>query len=182
MKASLFCISLLFIIVGNSCSHYIDKTTSEKEIAIAQGAIKFYPDSNALTYKSTVSLSADKEKYLPKPFHIQLPKGIEWYEISNSTSFVFFYKRNQLLAALLNPPGDPLSKDTAYVPNKQQIDQFVGTFTVESGKKYDIRNVSFKKNRKQMIYVKGNARILLYNILPGDFHTFVSCVMTFKFL
>lgn len=165
-----------------SCSRYVDKTTSIKEIPIYQGWLCFYSDSNVLFYKNKVGQQRGigTEAAYPNPYYIKLPKSLIWWTIGQD-SFVFNYQNKQAIAIYMDLFHDKKIKDTSFIPNNIEIASALPHFSVKRDK-YDLWNIPMLRNRKHYIIYKGDAIILLYNILPSNYEHFIEATNSFKFL
>lgn len=175
------CLSFILLLQICSCNHHIDKVTGEKKIQIIQGDITFYPDSNIMIYRSDVGLRMDSEVLKPKPFYVKLPKGLKWYTISNSQSFLFYYSRQQVVAINIELSNKAFMRDTMYEPTSAEIYNFIKSSAPNHGK-YDLNKIKFNPQRKQRIIKKEAATILLYNITSENFNKFSEYLEGIKFL
>lgn len=185
MKSTLstFHLLLFLILIGTeSCNRYIDQVKTERRISAMQGSFTFYPDSNVLIYKSNIKLGMDTEVYTPRPFYTKVPKRLLWYKMANSTSFSFFYKAKQVIAIYIDLSAVGVSKDTAYIASDFDREQFLPHFSVDLHTKYDLWNIEMIKGRKHFLIRKGAATILLYNILPRNYDSFIEEMKQFRFL
>lgn len=176
-----FCLLLLLLLQASSCNHHIDKVTGERKIQIMQGDMTFYPDSNILIYRSGVGLRMDGEVLNPKPFYAKLPKGLKWYSIANSQSFVFYYSHQQVVAINIDLSNKAFMRDTMYEPTGAELDNFINSSTPDHDV-YDIRKIKFNPQRKQRVIKKEGATILLYNITSDSFNKFSEYMEGFRFL
>lgn len=182
MKLSIAIYCLLLCVFTNSCGRYIDNARKDKQVKIMQGSFTFYPDSNVLIYKSNIGLRSDNEIRFPKPFYAKLPKGIKWYEISNSTFVSFYYDKEQVISINTSPSIDKLILDTSYIPEKSELDKLIIDFLPSNNAKFDIHKIELKPGRKQVILRKDSATILFYNILPRNYSLFLDYLNCFRFL
>jgi len=173
---------LLFTTFANSCVRYIDKVSAPRRIQIMQGDLTFYRDSNILIYKSVIGIKKDTEVGHSKPFYAKLPKRLKWYEISNSESFNFFYDNDQAIVVNIDLFESSSLIDTTYVPDKDEIVKFIASCPIATSDNYDLKNISVKTTRKQLLIKKNSASILLFNIEPGNINLFESYLLKFKFL
>lgn len=180
MSSVIFCLLLLVLFQGSSCNHHIDKVIGERKVQVMQGSMTFYPDSNILIYRSHVGLKMDNEILKPKPFYAKLPKGLKWYSMTNSQSFVFYYSHQQAIAINIDLSNN-VSQDTVYQPTEAELNNFINSISSHYGK-YDIRKVKFNAQRKQRIIKKEAATILLYNITSENFSEFSEYMEGFQFL
>jgi hypothetical protein len=181
MSSVVFCILLLVLFQASSCNHYIDKVTRERKMQIMQGSMTFYPDSNILIYRSAVGLRMDSEILKSKPFYTKLPKGLKWYSIENSQSFVFYYSHQQVVIINIDLSNKAFMRDTVYEPTKVELNNFINSGTSDHGK-YDIRKIEFDPQRKRRVIKKEAATILLYNITSENFNEFCEYLGGFRFL
>lgn len=171
---------LLFAIT--SCNRYIDSGSNAKEISLSNSLLKTNADSNLFIYKNAVRVKADDQLFSAKSFSTPLPKGLKWCEILNSDKFSFFYNSSQVILISIDLEGSGFTQDTSYVPSEKDIQAFVSHYPVESGKKFDVRNVEFKQKRNHLLVKRQSASILLYNILPDNYAHFIHYIDRFKFL
>jgi len=181
MSSVVFGLLSLLLFQASSCNRYIDKVTGERKVQIMQGNMTFYPDSNVLIYRSSVGLRMDSEILKPEPFYVKLPKGLKWYEIANSQSFVFYYSHQQVVAINIDLSNKAFMRDTIYEPTKAELDNFLNSSTSDHGK-YDIRKIKFSPQRKQCVIKKEGATILLYNITSENFSEFSEYLKSFRHL
>jgi hypothetical protein len=159
-----------------------DRAVSAREVGIKQGKMTFYTDSNILIYRDNVGTRMDKEEYKPRPFHVKLPKGILWYEMTNSESFAFYYKKGQTVLIQVDLSNSNSGQDTSYIPAESEIASFVNSFPTDTRNKFNIQNSSLMPGRKQLIVRKNGATILLYNIIPRNDSVFTTYLKQFKFI
>jgi hypothetical protein len=186
MKAG-FSATLCFIVslslcAISSCGHYIDKATTERSVPVMQGTFNFYADSNVLVYKSKVALTMDSETYDPKSFYVKLPKGLKWYTMDNSQTFVFYYGKDQAVVVLIDLFHADHFRDSDYVPTNTDIKTLITKAAPSASAKYDIRQIEEISGAKQLIRKRGAATILLYNIPPAKYIKFVTFIDSLKFL
>ena len=146
------------------------------------GILSFYPDSNVLVYKSNVSLRMDTEVNKPKPFYLRLPKGLKWYSIENSESFVFFFDHGKTVLIRVDVFKKSFSRDTTYVPKSEEMNKFLTNSSISNNKRFEIIKIEQKKRTRQLITKQGAATIILYNIMPAKYDQFLSSLTTFRFL
>ena len=170
------------LIATSSCNRYIDKATTERKLQIMEGNFTFYPDSNVLIYKSNVKLTMDTEVYAPKSFYTKLPKGIKWYEMENSQVFRFFYNKEQVVLINIDLRDSLTKVDSSYVPAREEMSKFVAGNASPSNRKFDVNKIELNKSRKQLIIKRDAATILLYNIEPKNYDSFVTFLKEFTFL
>lgn len=173
---------ILLFLSAYSCSRYIDVAKDAQNVPIKQGFLNYYTDSNVLVYKSNVSLKRDAEIIYPKHFIIKLPKKIRFYEIINSTDFVFYYDKNQVVLLNIDLNGKEANVDTSYSPNISQINDFIQDKMFTATRSFDVKKIPAGSNRKQMILIKGAATILLYNIQPKNIDLFYQDVSRIDFI
>jgi hypothetical protein len=186
MKAG-FAATFWFIVSASlcaisSCGHYIDKATTERSVPVMQGTFDFYADSNVLVYKSKVALTMDAESYKPKAFYVKLPKGLKWYTVENSQTFVFYYGKAQAVVVLIDLFHGDHIRDSDYVPTNADIKTLISKASPSASAKYDIKQIEAIPGAKQLIRKRGAATILLYNIPPGKYEKFITFIDSLKFL
>lgn len=181
LAAMIYCLLFLLFIGVSSCNRYIDKAKRERKMPVMQGSFNFYPDSNVLIYKSNIKLKMDSYVYDPKPFYAKLPKDLKWYSVA-STTFVFYYNKNQIVAILIDIYNPEIIQDTIYVPNDDEIFTITTRTNPGSNKKYQIWRPETKRRRRHLIIKKDAATILLYNILPKNYNSYVNSLKQFRFL
>jgi hypothetical protein len=172
---------LLFLFVFTSCGRYIDKVSSKQSLPVKQGYFDFYPDSNILVYTSTIGLKRDTEKIYPKHFKITLPKGIKYYELTGSTDFTIYYDSKQVFFIRVDLEKN-VTGDTMYIPKRDELGRFIQSSLTLKKSKYDIKEIGFNENRKNVFIRKGAATILLYNIKPSEYDLFYKSANTFNFV
>jgi hypothetical protein len=182
LKSSTY-LALVFICsIIISCSKYIDITKNKTHVPIMQGYLDFYPDSNILFYKTNVGLTSDMEKKYPKAFKVKLPKGLKFYELSNSTDFIFYYNKRQAVVINIDADYKEITGDSVYFPTKAELDNFILYNTSTSNHNYNIKEIPMKSMGKQVFIKKGAATILLYNIEPKNYDLFFKYVNSFSFI
>lgn len=169
-------LSVIFL----SCNRYID-VSKENQISVQQGYFQFYRDSNVLVYKSNVALIRDTEKVYPKSFKVKLPKRIKHYEFVGSSDFAFYYGNNQVVFIKINLENGQLKQESFYVPSGEQLESFIQQVATDNNKKYDIKKIPSKAGRVSKIMVKGEATILLYNILENNEELFSNYLSSLTF-
>jgi hypothetical protein len=177
-----YCLQFLTLAGISSCNRHIDKTTTERKVQVMQGSLTFFKDSNVLIYNSKVGLRADMEVLKPMPFYTPIPKGLKWFEISNPESFAFYYKKGQAISIVIDLSDSTTKRDSVYEPSKAEIEKYFIHFTADAHQKYNMWNIGYKQERKQLIIKKDAATILLYNITPKNHDLFVEYLKEFKFL
>jgi hypothetical protein len=163
-----------------SCTHYIDKSKTVLEWPIMQGKIRVYPDSNVFVFESSMNFHADTEVWKPRPFYVRLPKGIRRYEMDVLQSFVFYYRKDQVVSIWVNLNDTSKTYDTSYTPSFDEI-YWMKTRYVTSDRT-NISLMTTKSGRKQFLIKKNDAVILLYNIKKKNLASFINCLKTFRFL
>jgi len=171
-----------FCVVLSSCNHYIDQSKTLQSWPIMQGEMQFYPDSNVLEFKSNMVFRADTEKWPARSFYSQFPKGLIWYDFDYGASFIFYYSDKQVIAIWINIQNLPNKPDSIFVPSGDYVTEFRNAKLVPSGHKYNIREIPYMNNRKQVLIRRRDAMILLYNIKQRNFDNFLKKIETFKFI
>lgn len=164
----------------SSCNWYIDVTN--ESTSIEQGTLKFYTDSNLFTYRTNIVATRDKEKVYPKFFEIKLPKKIKYYEFINSTDFGFYYDKGQVIFIKMELEPTAQTKDTTYTPSQRELEELIQSVLKTNGGKYDIKKIPAHKERRNVILIKGDATILLYNMADDNYKEFFDNVSSFKFI
>lgn len=177
----IFRIAFFGLIVLSSCNRYID-TSKVKNTPIDQGGLKFYPDSNLFIFKSNVIATRDKEKIYPKSFQVLLPKKIKFYEFVNSSDFGFYYEKGQVIFIKIELEPGVKSQDTTCSPSIEKAVELIQSDFNTGGNKNDIKTVAYYKGRRNALLIKGDATILLYNIVDGNYNSFFNYVNSFKFI
>lgn len=165
-----------------SCNHHLDAVKSERKLPISDGDLGFYPDSNVLNFRSRLGIRLDTEHYSPRSFYAKLPKGIKSWDISIPYWFVFYYDKDQAIAIDIDYHHLDANQYSTYIPDESGIDSVNNATLGDGSKKYDIRRIQTGIKRKSLIIRNGPARILLYNIRPGNYDRFVTCLREFKML
>lgn len=175
-------ILLLLIGFASSCNRYLDVIRYNDSVPMKQGFFEFYPDSNLLIYKSKVVLTSDAEKIYPKSFKVKLPKKLKYYELFGSSDFALYYDKGQVIFIKVDLENKKPAQDTVYTPSKEQLNEFI-QFKISTGNgKYDIKEIPFHAERKNVIIEKGSAVILLYNIYEENYDLFFDYVNEFSFI
>ena len=157
---------ILPVIILLSCNRYIDKSPGNT-IPVQQGYLQIYSDSNVLEYKSNIALTMDTEKLYPKSFRVQLPKRIKYYEFVGSTDFAFYYDKSQVVLIKIDLENKKSTPDTSYVPSEVELSRFIQQSSTSNSnhKKYNISEMTGLSDRINKIIRRGDAEILLYNIV-----------------
>ncbi|MFL5787740.1 MAG: hypothetical protein ACJ748_06785 [Flavisolibacter sp.] len=163
---------IYFINLFVSCNRYIDKVSNFNNSPIKQGYFYFYPDSNVLVYKPEIILSMDREKLFPKSFKVKLPKKLKYYEITGTNDLSLYYPNNQTIFIRIDLQNNELLHDTSYFPQKQELDRIIQSKLNMQKSKFDIKSISYRQSRKQVIIKRGPATILLYNIENKNYELF----------
>ena len=172
---------LLSVFTLLSCNRYID-SKSEK-IKILDGSFTFYADSNVLVYKSDVGLKMDNVVIKPKPFQVDLPKKIRYYELAAPSDFLFYYDKGQVASIKIDLEEKRIVlPDTSYTPSSIELDSFIQQSPTENHKRYNIKEIPRRSERVNKVIRKGDATILLYNILKGNESVFEDNLNSFTFL
>ena len=174
-----FCVSLVYI---SSCSHRIDKVSKHRKIVVAQGSLTFYPDSNVLIYRNNIGNRMDNEVLKPRPFYVKLPKGLKWYVMSNSQSFMFHYSNGQVVAINIDISDRANANDTIYEPTLVEVNDIVNSSFRDNSNKYDMKYIKHRDKRKDCVIKRGTATVLLYNVTAYNINEFRDCLKTFHFL
>ncbi|MCB0716651.1 MAG: hypothetical protein KDC06_11645 [Chitinophagaceae bacterium] len=173
-------IVLLVMLSMSSCNKYIDATNGST--SIEQGSLKFYTDSNLFTFRTNVVATRDKEKVYPKFFEVKLPKKIKYNEFINSTDFGFYYDKGQVIFIKMELEPKTQTKDTTYTPSQHELKQLIQSVLKTNGGKYDIKKIPAHKKRRNTILIRGEATILLFNIVDDNYKQFFNNVGSFKFI
>ena len=147
---------------------------------VEQGSLKFYTDSNFFTFKTNLVLTRDTEKIYPKFFEVALPKKMKYYEFINSTDFSFYYDKGQVVFIKIELEKVS-NKDTTYTPTKEKLEEFIQSLST-NGNKYDIKKIILSKGRRNTILNKGEATILLYNIVEDNYNQFFTYLSSLRFI
>ena len=184
MNQTLKWVVLIFILnmALSSCNRYIDQYRTLKSWPIMQGQMDFYPDSNVLNFKSNMIFRADTEQWPAKPFYMQFPKQLKWYDFDYGSSFVFYFPNKQVIAVWINLMNQPNKPDSVYVPSEDEVETFRNAKLMVSDHKYNIRAMPYMADRKQLMMRQKDAMILLFNIEQKNYETFLKRVQTFKLL
>ena len=175
-------IILPLIILLLSCNRYIDRSTGNN-ISVQQGHLNFYADSNVLVYKSNIGLTRDTEKVYPKAFKVKLPKKIKYYEFVGSTDFAFYYDNGQVVLIKVNLESPSLLQDTSYIPAEAELNRFIQlSSTGDNHRKYNAKEIASRADRINKVIAKGDATILLYNIVKKNENLFSNYLNSFSFL
>lgn len=163
----------------SSCNRYIDAKNGNT--SIEQGSLKFYTDSNLFTYRTNIIATRDKEKIYPKFFEVTLPKKMKYYEFINSTDFGFYYDKGQVIFIKIELEPTAQVKDTTYIPSQEKLEEFIQSLKANDHK-YDIKKIPVYKERRNAVLNKGDATILLYNVVDDNYKQFFDDVSSFKFI
>lgn len=182
MKKGTYLVIICFLILLiSSCTRYIDKVSNQKVVAIQEGTLSMYPDSNVLVYRSSVGIKMDNEVREPKSFYTRIPKKLVWYELANSQTFAFYYKDQQAILIFIDKSDNITSNTPSFQPSKDEIASLLSTYS-PNNKKYDIRTYKTRNDRKNLVLKKGAATILLYNIKPSNLQAYSGELQQFNFL
>lgn len=123
------------------------------------------------------------KKYFPISFKILIPNHIREI-IGENELFYIRYERNQvvLIKQHLSLKDQDIS-DTVFSPNQVQIDNYLEDIDSEIFGIISNENLSsLNRKRKSLIIRKCRIEILLLNIKPSHFNTFVNLINELKFL
>jgi len=165
-------IILVFASVSASCSRYIDAVAKKDKLPKTVGYLTIYPDSNVFSYKTSITLTKDKEKIYPRSFKIALPKDLKYYEVVGSTHFVFYYDNNQSVMVVVDLEGN--------TPVAEEIDQIIQSKLTLTKSKFDIKRIPLNVKYKQLVVKKKGVTFLLYNIAPRNYDLFVNYLSSFS--
>lgn len=182
MRASIITagITLLVVLSMGSCRTYVDATKGNTPVE--QGSFKFYTDSNLFIFKTNVILTRDKEEVHPKFFEVTLPKKIKYYEFINSSDFGFYYDKGQVVFIKIELEPKIKNKDTTYSPSAEKLKEFIQSGLKTGGAKYDIKKIPVYTGRRNVILIRGDAMILLYNITDNNYSQFLDYLNRFRFI
>lgn len=162
-----------------SCASYVDKT----RFTIPQFfTLEPAEDHNTITTLEGLNASADGWRKTFQLFSIQLPKGIEYWSIY-SREYVFEYDSKQMIVVWGGYQNYNLR------PENWELRDVVGNefrFTMQEF--LDERNYNTdlwdepKDKRLTKIYTNGEVKILLFNIKPKNFDSFLNNVKQFQYL
>jgi hypothetical protein len=180
MRLAISILILIGLFSMGSCNRYIDAKNGNT--SIEQGSLKFYTDSNLFTYRTNIIATRDNEKIYPKSFEVTLPKKMKYYEFINSTDFGFYYDKGQVIFIKIELEPKVQVKDTTYTPSQEKLQEFIQSSLKTNGSKYDIKKIPVLKGRRNTILTKGDATILLYNVVDDNYKEFFGDVSSFKFI
>jgi hypothetical protein len=123
------------------------------------------------------------EKYFPISFVVSIPKGIKRF-LNINEDFLFQYDKKQLVVInqhLLKKDID--MRDTVIIPSQNIIEKYIEGIDPEiQGILHNENLSSLNRKRKSLIIRKCRIEILLLNIKPYRFKTFVKLINELKFL
>lgn len=137
-----------------------------------------YDNYNLFLYDSNVTYLKDQEVTKPAHFEVRLPKKLKYFVGHNSSDFGFYYYDNQVI--FIKTDFNKPNARTMYEPSKEELDHIVQSVLVTSNDKFDIKEITVSPSNKNMIIIKGNSLILLYNIEKNNIDKYISLVSTFK--
>jgi hypothetical protein len=179
-NVSLLLSGYLIMFIFCSCNRYID--AKNKSIRLLDGSFAFYPDRNELVYKSVVGLKRDHEILKPKPFQVKLPKKIKYYEFAVPSEFAFYYDKNQVVFIRIDLENSAPLLDTSYVPSAVELRTIIQQWPTGSHAKNNVREIDGRPDRINKLIRKGDATILLYNVVKNNEYLFVDYLNSFTFL
>ncbi len=154
------CRFILLSLIGFMCLNCNLTSAQSNPIGIEE-----YNDHLLFRYSSDIELKRDKEVFKPISFKIELPKGVRYWEISNSCDFGFYYKSSQVIFVSTDIYNERTKSDTSYVPSKKEIEKLISSsFVTNNHKKWNIKEMHLINNRKHLVIKKDGTIILLFNI------------------
>lgn len=178
---------LLFFLLPSlsACSQeiYADKVEDSK-IAIADGYLATYRDSNIFVHKSQVNATRDSEKIYSKSFQVKLPKNIMYIRINNQDKFEFYYSNDQVVYIDTDLKNKENKIDTVYEPLVDEVYNLINfdEYSRSDTSRFLLQKIPYNKRRKTAILKRENTTILLYNILPEKYTIFIDFLRHFKFI
>jgi len=163
-----------------ACNRYIDAVAKEDKRPKTVGYLTIYPDSNVFSYKTSITLTRDKEKIYPGSFKIALPKGLKYYEVVGSTHFVFYYNNNQSVMVDLEDSTIVAENGLSYTPKADEIDQIIQSKLTLEKSKFDIKKIPLNAKYKQLVVKRKGVTFLLYNIAPRNYDLFINYLSSFS--
>ena len=161
-----------------SCNKYFDKVNNVQ--IKKEGFFTFYKNVNIFDYYSNVNFKADNEVWYPKSFEVNLPKGIKYWESSNSENFNFFYQGGQVILIHIDLQKSS-TENTVYTPTDLEIKEFIYQTLVNHNNKFSAEKIEINHSLKQIMIKKGSAKILLYNIANENYEAYFKALNTFRF-
>ena len=182
LKNPFIYIILVLASISAACNRHIDTVAKEDKLPKTRGYLKIYPDSNIFSYKTSITLTRDKEKIYPRSFKIALPKNLKYYEVVGSTHFVFYYDNNQSVMVVvdLEPSTSVAENGLSYTPKAEEIDEIIQSKMTLTKSKFDIKKIPLNARHKQLVIKNKGATFLLYNIAPRNYDLFVNYLSSFS--
>jgi len=134
------------------------------------------------TYDSNIQLTRDNEILCPKHFCIRVPCKIKYYESINSSDFGFYYSGNQIIFIKIDLEDKMPVADTIYQPTREQILEVFDNAQTSNNRSHNLKEIQVLDNRKHIIMQRGAATILLVNIYPKKFDSFLERIQQFQFI
>ena len=123
------------------------------------------------------------EKYFPISFEVSIPIGIKRFSNINE-DFLFQYDKKQLVVINQYPKKKDMDiRDTGIIPSQNIIEKYIEGLDPEiQGILYNENLSTLNRKRNSLIIRKCRIEILLLNIKPSSFNTFVNLLNELKFL
>jgi len=167
------------LIVVYSCSCNNDFARSSQ---VAGNNFKASNKDLIYTYDSNIQLTRDNETIIPKHFCIRVPSDIKYYESINSSDFGFYYSGKQIIFIKIDLENKMPVADTIYQPTREQILEVLAHAQTSNNRSHSLNKIQILDNRKHMIMQRGAATILLVNIYPKKFDSFLEGIQQFQFI
>ena len=174
---------IIVVLLLTSCKTYIDnnkmfcENKSNRDLCFI--CKNDYIEMNFTPYYAT----GYHEKYIPISFQIHLPRNIKIIIGQGELFYIKYYGKQVVLIKQHLLLKDQDISDTVFFPNQIQIDNYLEGIDSEIFGIISNENLStLNRKRKSLIIRKCRIEILLLNIKPSHFNTFVNLLNEIKFL
>lgn len=177
---------IIFYVILTSCStsKYIDLVANQ-QILIGDGQMLFHDDFNELEFHSNITLTKDKEKYTPKSFKVNLPKGIKYIKVINSSKFYFIYDSKQLIYIKLDYEHQK-DQSINYIsePSHQKLNKILAPITdnYKKNKNFTLNESIIGKSSNNILLKKNDYEILLFNIKDENLQNHILMLSTLSII
>jgi hypothetical protein len=140
-----------------------------------------FNDYLLFTFRTHIVVKKDLEIHEPTLFDIELPKKIGYWEVINSSNFGFYYKQDQVIFINTLSSKGLVKSDTVYVPLKDEIETLINdNFTTSGNHKWDIKEIPIIPGRKNLLIIRGETNIFLFNIKENNFDSYLNLAKSYN--
>lgn len=143
----------------------------------------YYKNKNVMLNFTPHYIAGYHKKYIPISFEMTLPKGIKRFLRINE-DFLIQYIKKQIVVVKQHPLQEDVDiHDTIIIPSQQIIENYVDGLDSEiQGVLNNEKLVIINSKRNSLIIRKCRIEVLLVNIKPSHFNTFIKLINQVKFL